>query len=267
MSTRDQPSAAASAGTMAAPEADPFPHGWRFVDRVQPDGSVIVEQVPLTADEALHPREGDQVPESTLHDLWRSYLRDVFRAQTAGDPSVAVLSDVRVEWGQPDIPAYGPDVAVMIGVREQQEWRTFNVAREGAQPALIVEITSPTTASADRTTKRDDYERAGVRTYVVVDAVGQRRRQPRLVGYRLGEAGYEVMQPDARGWLWLATVRVWLGIEAVRPRCYDEAGQPIPDYLEQAAKVSEQAARIAEQAARIAELEAALRRAGGAPPA
>ena len=37
---------------MATPAADRFPYGWRFVDRVQPDGTVLVEQVPLTADEA-----------------------------------------------------------------------------------------------------------------------------------------------------------------------------------------------------------------------
>ena len=254
MSTREQPPAQAATGTVAAPEADPFAHGWRFVDRVQPDGTVIVEQVPLTADEALHPQEGDQVTESTLHHLWRSYLHDVFRTQAAGDLSIAVLSNVRVEWGRADIPAYGPDVAVMVGVREQREWRTFDVAREGAQPALIVEITSPSTASADRSTKLDDYERAGVQTYVVVDAVGQRGRPHlRLVGYQLGETGYDLMPPDARGWLWLAPVRVWLGIESGRPRCYDETGQPIPDYLE--------------QTARIADLEAELRRVRGAPPA
>ncbi len=252
MSTREQPPAQPATGAVTAPEAEPFAHGWRFVDRVQPDGTVIVEQVPLTADEALHPQAGDQVTESTLQHLWRSYLHDVFRAWVAGDRSIAVLSNVRVEWGQADVPPYGPDVAVIVGVREQQEWRTFDVAREGAQPALIVEITSPSTATADCSTKRDDYERAGVQTYVVVDAVG-RRRQPRLIGYQLGDTGFDVMQPDARGWLWLAPVRVWLGIESGRPRCYAETGQPLPDYLE--------------QTARIADLEAELRRVRGTPPA
>jgi Uma2 family endonuclease len=248
MSTHEGASAHPSAGAAAAPE--PFAHGWRFVERVKPDGTVIVEQEPLTAEEAMHPQEGDQVTESTLHDLWRGYLGDVFRAQVADDPTIAVLSNVRVEWGDADIPPYGPDVAVMTGVRQQREWRTFDIAREAAQPALIVEITSPSTAAADRSTKLEAYERAGVTTYVIVDAVGQRGRpHVRLVGFQLADGGYDVAQPDQRGWLWLAPARVWLGIEHGRPRCYDEAGGPIPDYLE--------------QAARIAALEAELRRARG----
>jgi Uma2 family endonuclease len=239
MSTHEGASANVTAGATAAPAPEPFVHGWRFVERVEPDGAVTVEQEPLTAEEALHPQEGDQVTESTLHDLWRGYLRDVFRAQVAGDPTIAVFSNVRVEWGTADIPPYGPDVAVMTGVRQQREWRTFDIAREAANPALIIEITSPSTATADRSTKLDAYERGGVATYVIVDAVGQRGRQHvRLVGFQLADGGYDVAQPDQRGWLWLAPVRVWLGIEQGRPRCYDEAGQPIPDYLEQAARIA-----------------------------
>ena len=215
MSTYEGASAQASASATAAPASDPFVHGWRFVERVTPDGAVIVEQEPLTAEEALHPQDGDQVTESTVHHRWRSYLHDVFLAQVAGDPTIAVLSNVRVEWGRPDVPPYGPDVAVMTGVREQQTWRTFDLAREGAQPALIVEITSLSTATADRLTKLDGYERAGAATYIIIDAVGQRGRpHVRLVGFQLADGGYNVAQPDHRGWLWLAPVRVWLGIRA-----------------------------------------------------
>jgi Uma2 family endonuclease len=252
MTTRHQ---SPSSATM--PPDDPFPHGWRYVKRVEPDGTEVVDRIALTADEALHPQEGDQVTESTLHDLWRGYLRDVFRARTADDPTIAVLSDVRVEWDRPNLPAYGPDVAVMTGVRRQQNWRTFNIDREGASPALFVEITSPSTADADRAKKRVDYGRAGVTMYIIVDAVGGRGRpQVRLVGHQAGETGYEVIQPNADGRLWLPVVRVFLGLEAGRPRCYDEAGRPIPDYVEQVAQITEQAARIAE-------LEAELRRARG----
>lgn len=37
-----------------APPGNPFPYGWRYVERTAPDGSMTFEQVPLTleADDA-----------------------------------------------------------------------------------------------------------------------------------------------------------------------------------------------------------------------
>jgi Uma2 family endonuclease len=219
-----------------------------IVERRRADGSIVDEEVPLTLADLLAPLEGDKVSETLDHEDWRLYLADVFKRQVAADPTVVVLADVRVEWGPADMPAYTPDVAVMRGVRARQNWGTFDLVAERAEPVLVVEITSPATARNDRVTKRLAYGQVGVGCYVLIDTVGRRRRAaPELTVY--GPGGIETLRPDARGWVWLAVVGVWIGIADGRPRCYDPAGQPIPDYVE--------------QASRIAALEAELRRLRG----
>ena len=43
-----------------------YPYGWRYVQRTAADGTVQIDQVPLTLEDVLHPREGDVIPESML---------------------------------------------------------------------------------------------------------------------------------------------------------------------------------------------------------
>ena len=47
-----------------------------------------------------------------------------------------MLSDVLVVWDVPRLRPHGPDIAVILGVREPKLWRPFDVAAEGARPAL-----------------------------------------------------------------------------------------------------------------------------------
>jgi Uma2 family endonuclease len=252
--------------TTTPTDLDTYPYGWRDVSRVADDGTVVTERISLTLEEALAPQEGDVVPEAIFHRRWRDYLSDVFLTRLVNDPTIAVLSDQRVDWGPANIPAYSPDVVVMQGVKVHRNWRTFDLVAEGAEPLLVIEITSMTTAEADLTDKPIAYAKARVREYIVIDGESQRGRAPlRIIAYRLGESGLKPVEPDARGWYWLEAVGVWLGLErGERPRCYDEAGQPILDYPEASERMADQEARIAEQAARIAALEAEVRRLRGA---
>jgi Uma2 family endonuclease len=231
----------------------------------------VVEQVPLTLEDVLHPQEGDQGTHAEAHERRCVYLYDVLSAQLAADPTAVVLKDVRVAWDVPDLKPHGPDLAVILGVRERKNWSTFDVAAEGVRPALIIEVTSPETASIDRSTKLEEYDLAEVPLYVIVDAVFP-RRQPtlRLLGYRQSPAGYQVLVPNERGWLWLEPVRLWLGIQNDEIVCYDEGGQPLGDYraLSEALAAETQARREAERRAeaseaRLRELEAELRRLRG----
>ena len=61
-------------------------------------------------------------------------------------------------------------------------------------PDLVVEIRSPSTASLDETTKRELYERYGVREYWLADPEEQT-----VTVLLLGESGYEVAGIYARG--------------------------------------------------------------------
>ncbi|MCS6938071.1 MAG: Uma2 family endonuclease [Roseiflexus sp.] len=241
----------------AAPPGNPFPYGWRYVERTAPDGSVTVEQVPLTLEDVLHPQEGDQVTHSDLHQRICVYLYNVLRGLLAGVPGAVVLHDVRIAWDDPDLKAHGPDLAVIFGVRARKNWSTFDVAAEGVRPTVIIEVTSPETRGIDLTVKLDEYDLAGVEFYIIVD-VAQRRGQEtlRLLGYRRTPTVYAVLPPDDQGRLWIEPLRIWLGVQDQQVVCYDAAGNPIGDYPDLQAALA-----TAEQ--RIAALEAELRRLRG----
>lgn len=243
-------------GAMDAPDqSDPYRYGWRYVRRDNPDGTYVMEQVPLTLEDVLHPQEGDQVTHNDAHQRRRRYLCNVLEMRLAHDPTAVVLDDVRVAWDTPELRPHGPDIAVIIGVHEHKNWSTFDVGLEGVRPALIIELTSPETASIDRSNKLQEYELAGVPLYIIVDGVTS-RRQPalRLLGYTQTPNGYQVLAPNAQGWLWLAPVAMWLGIEDNEIVCYDENGQPLGDYQVLAATLAAEteARAAAERLAHVA---------------
>jgi Uma2 family endonuclease len=237
-----------AAPSPAPPEPDdPYRYGWRYVRRDLPDGNIVVEQQPLTLEDVIHPQEGDQVTESQPHERRRRYLTDVFEARLSDDPTAVVLSDVRVAWDVPGLRPLGPDIAVILGVRERKDWSTFRVAEEGARPEFVIEFTSPETAEADRSTKWEEYELARVSLYVIIDAVrGGRWVAPNLYAYRLEPAGYRALPLDERGRLWLETVRCWLGVADGELVAYDEADRPLGDYRAVTAALAAAASRVRE---------------------
>ncbi len=239
------------------PTTDRFPYGWRYVERVAPDGTVTFDRIPLTLEDVAHPQEGDQVTHSDLHQRICAYLYNVLRSVLASIPGAVVLHDVRIAWDLPDLKAHGPDLAVIFGVREPKNWSTFDVAIEGVRPTLIIEVTSPEMRVIDLMIKLDEYDLAGVEFYVIVDVV-QRRGQvaPRLLGYRRTPTVYGVLSPDAQGRLWIEPLQIWLGVQEQAVICHDASGKPIGDYPDLQA-----ALMTAEQ--RIAALEAELRRLRG----
>jgi colicin import membrane protein len=279
-----------TAATEVAPAEDPFYYGWRYVSRVHRENGEEWEeivQVPLTYNDMLHPEEGDIVTHTPLHHRICAYLVAVIEAWARNQPGVVVLPDVRIEWDIPDLQAHGPDVAVIFGVRERQNWGTFSVTKEGVRPALIIEVTSPKTRKGDLVDKVDEYAIAGVPLYVIVDFMQRPGKSvARLLGYQLVNDAYQSLALNEQGRLWLAPVQRWIGIEGDHVVCYDEAGQALPDYSDLAEARSAAEARAeaealaraeaetaahtealarAEAEARLHELEAELRRLRGEP--
>jgi len=237
--------------------ADPFRYGWRYVRRTRPDGLIALEQVPLTLEDLLHPQEGDHVTHSRDHERFRKYIANVLEARLQHDRSAAVLIDVRVAWDVAELQPHGPDIAVVFGVREQQNWSTFDVAQEGARPALIVEITSPETRQIDLFDKVDEYEIAGVPWYVIVETYTSRRTTlRRLKGYMLEDGAYTTLAPDERGWLWIEPAGIWMGVRDNQVECYDQAGALIGDYTDIDMARQEAEARAAAEAQARAGAEA-----------
>jgi Protein of unknown function (DUF820). len=74
---------------------------------------------------------------------------------------------------------------VIPGIAARQDWSAFDVAVEGARPALMIEITSPETRVNDLKRKVAHYARAGVAQYVIVDRIERGgARRVRLLDYR-----------------------------------------------------------------------------------
>lgn len=212
------------APTLSA-QPDPFPYGWRYVERRTPEGHRIMEQVPLTLGDVLHPQEGDQATHSDVHQRICTYLYNVFCGLVAAISGAVVLNGVRVAWDVPGLKAHGPDLSVIFGVGSRKNWSTFDVAQEGVRPTIIVEVTSPETRSIDLTDKLEEYDLAGVELYIIVDLVRRRDQVvPRLLGYRRTPDLYAVLPPDERGRLWLEPLRVWLGLEGSQVVCFDASG-------------------------------------------
>ena len=124
-------------------EIDPFRYGWRYLRNEDPDGNFEMAQVPLTLSDLLYPEVGDFVVHSKAHEDRCTYLANVFSAQLKDEPTAVVLHDVRVAWDVPGLRPNGPDIAIIHGLREIQNWSTFDVSKEGVRPALIIEVTSP----------------------------------------------------------------------------------------------------------------------------
>jgi len=237
----------------APPADDPFRYGWRLVPRPTPDNPHHLEQVPLTLEDVLHPEVGDFIVHSDRHATDRMYLTAVLRARLEESGAAIVLSDVRIAWDVPDLRPHGPDVMVIPGIVERQDWSTFDVAVEGARPALIIEITSPETRENDLEIKVDHYARAGVPQYVIVDNQSRRgARRLRLLDYRLADGVYRLHPPDAAERVHLVIADLWLGIEGDHVVCYDEHGAAFGDYatVVRRAKEAERRAKEAERRAR-----------------
>ena len=258
------------------PPPDPFRFGWRDVQQIGPDGSKQWVQVPLTAEEALHPKEGYHISENRQQEKDRRYLSEVLEWRLSSNPQALVLSDCLINWGVPRLSNHSPDICVFEGVRDPQHrnWGTFRVAEEGARPLLAMEIVSPD--AHDRRVRDNDvaikvreYYRAGVPLYVIVDQEHEGGpRQP--IGYRRGARKFLHIRPDRQDRLLIEPVRLLLGLRDERAVCWDaDRGEEIGGFaaMAQAREAETQARRDAEAAlaeaqARLRALEAQLRRNG-----
>ncbi len=226
----------------APPAADPYAIGWREVTRTLPDGTTILEQIPLTLEDALHPQEDDQIVQNSAHNRdWR-YLQDVFERRLADDPHALVLGDCKVLWE--DGVHHSPDLAVYLGVREVRDFYSqFDVAAEGVRPRLIVEVVSPSTRPNDLGTKVEHYHHYRVPLYVIVDRETD-EGPPRLIGYQRTPRRYLSLPLDDDGRLWLEPVGLYLGIRDDRVVAYDgETGAELGDYTAVSAALAAEQAR------------------------
>ncbi|MBI4675202.1 MAG: Uma2 family endonuclease [Chloroflexi bacterium] len=188
--------------------------GFRYVEHRLPDSTLKFEAIPLTEQEYLHPEEGYHMPNSTFHEEIAGDARDMLTRRYAADAATLVLRDVNIYWEDPELEHNCPDVVVIFGAQNKDEFReSFHVAEEGARPSLIVEVVSPYYRKADRVTKVGMYERAGVQEYLIID---RRRYKGQLtfqaLGYQLLGGRYREIVPDEQNRILCETVGVWFSM-------------------------------------------------------
>jgi len=102
----------------------------------------------------------------------------------------------------------GPDVFWVGGVARSRRKAWVAWEEGGRLPDVIVELTSPSTASADRKEKKDLYARVfQTSEYYLYDPD---LRQ--LEGFRLAGGIYRPMAPDAQGRFWSEQLGAFLGV-------------------------------------------------------
>jgi Uma2 family endonuclease len=143
--------------------------------------------------EIFYPSEdGEPLAETSVHVdvilmlivLLRQYLQDDFQTQKP-----LVLANQFVYYAE-NFPRlrFAPDVAVVFGV-EPGPRDNYKIWEEKQVPAIIFEITSPSTQKEDKKTKKDLYERIGVLEYWLFDPKAEWIPE-QLRGYRLEDGTY-----------------------------------------------------------------------------
>lgn len=235
---------------------DPFRYGWRYVRRTQPDGTEVMDEIPLTLDDLLYPEEGDFVVQEPWHTRDFTYCYSALTAWYAARSDIVVLGDCRVDWGVAGIRPLGPDVVVLFDVQHWLQQATFHLADEGGQPALVVEIASPGTRRHDLGIKRAFYYQVGVQIYVIIDRGAQGEDPPRLMAFQRGPTDWVPLSPDAQGRVSLHPVGLALGIAEGRPWLYDAVtGEREPDRPEWRQALAASRARMQEAETRVQEAE------------
>ncbi len=164
--------------------------------RPVPEGKITFEQFLEWLDEETHAEwvEGEvrvMSPVSDAHADLNDLLRAIVRLFVEEKGLGMVRSEpflIRLGEG---MPAYSPDLFFVSIPRLHLMRSNFF---DGA-PDLVVEIISPESRARDRGEKFENYEKAGVREYWLIDP--ERRRAE---FYHLGEDGfYEPMPVDEQG--------------------------------------------------------------------
>jgi Uma2 family endonuclease len=157
----------------------------------------------------------------------------------------------------------GPDFFVVLDTSPRSR-RSWTLWEEGGQyPNLIVEVLSDSTASVDRTTKKELYQNI-FRTpeYFWFDPVSLE-----FQGFMLVGGTYQPIAPNSQGYLWSEQLQLYLGIgNADLVRYFEADGTLVLTPMEAAKQeqLQKEQERLQKEQAydRIAQLEAKLRQAG-----
>lgn len=251
-----------------------FVHRWVEL----PSGRMELQELPLTPEYFLDPQIGDQVVQSFRHwDQTRLLYDIVDRHAHARWEDVIVLSDQKLLWGHREWRRPSPDIAV---IPEYRDWRTFvgssfDVAKTGLRPCLIIEVVSFSNAAIRNTDLVDKvalYEREKIREYLAIDppqkANGERFQ---WIGYRLDNrldngGRYRPIDPDAEGRIVSETTGLAFGAspDGQAVLVFDtRTGERLLTSQEEVVQVRKEREAVEAEVARLREEIARLKGSGG----
>ncbi len=149
----------------------------------------------------------------------------------------------------------GPDFFVVLNVDRDPTRQGWVVWEEnGRYPDVIIELLSTSTATVDKTLKKDLYEQVfKTRDYFIYDPFDANSLQ----GWCLdNQQQYQPIVPNAQGWLWSEVLQLWIGVWngpveddiASWVRFYTLEGNLVLSPEEAEAEKAQQAKQQAEQA-------------------
>lgn len=135
----------------------------------------------------------------------------------------------------------GPDFFVVLGTdrRPRKSWMVWE--EDGKYPNVIIQLLSDSTATVDRTTKKQLYQDT-FRTpeYFWFDPNGDE-----FQGFELLNGQYQELQPNAQGWFWSRQLGLYLGVADQKLRFFTPAGELVSTPQENAIAQQQQAEKLA----------------------
>ncbi|MBE9204997.1 Uma2 family endonuclease [Nostoc sp. LEGE 06077] len=146
----------------------------------------------------------------------------------------------------------GPDFFVVLDTerRTRKSWVVWE--EEGKYPNVILEILSESTAKTDKDLKKKLYQN----TFRTPDYFWFDPETQEFAGFHLVDGQYQVIEPNAQGYLWSQQLGLYLGIHEGLLRFFTPENQLVPT-PEEAADFERQQKELAQ--ARAEKLAAKLR--------
>ena len=188
----------------------------------RPDGRLELLEMPLTRELYLNPRLEDKMTQGQVHGDVLAELKELLSRHFKPHPEVTVLMDVKHVLKPRKGPS--PDISIIRGMRDLHRKReSFNLAKEGVIPSLVIEIISPADPRIRRWDEVDKfklYQRVGIPEYILVEPPRPENGHRFLLqGHRLDPQGsYQPIVPDTQGRLRSETMGLLFGVSAAGDR-------------------------------------------------
>ncbi|MDB9518068.1 Uma2 family endonuclease [Roseofilum reptotaenium CS-1145] len=184
----------------------------QLIDEQQPQTETLEEEViPLPPTDL--PYDDGEPLESNRHRIGMNVLISSLHQAYQGRNDYYSSGNMFVYYSSAQVKNKdfrGPDFFVVLNVDGTLERRSWIVWEEkGRYPDVIVELMSPSTAQQDLNEKKRLYEQTfKTSDYFVYNPFDSNSLQ----GWRLGvNRTYEEISPNQYGWLWCASLGLWVG--------------------------------------------------------